>query len=303
MTRLALAITAAALFCVLPGGTKAGGRFETKLNKDQQILQAVNRLTFGPRAGDVDEVARLGVDKWVDLQLHPERIPENPVLEEKLKPLETLRMEPGEIIASYPQTPPGLVLRQTPLNQLLSQDQIRQILNSTAEERRAALDALTPEKRKQVLSLVVVPPQQLDRLSRTLQKEAEAARQEQQAERQKQIRKLMPQLPDLLTQDQIQTALRGNTEQLKELFSFLDPEKRQQVAGALPPQTLAQLPEYRRLGMKSRQPQQVVSGDVKEGKVYRALYSNRQLEEVLVDFWFNHFNVFENKNVQIQPKA
>jgi uncharacterized protein (DUF1800 family) len=113
----------------------------------------------------------------------------------------------------------------------------------------------------------------------------------------------MPQLNDLLTPDQIQTALRGNTEQLKELFSFQDPEKRQQLAAALPPQALAQFPEFRRMGMKSRQPQQVVSGDLKEGKVFRALYSNRQLEEVLVDFWFNHFNVFENKNVQIQPQG
>src|SRR5262249_32875986 len=31
--------------------------------------------------------------------------------------------------------------------------------------------------------------------------------------------------------------------------------------------------------------------DLKDGKLYRAIYSNRQLEEVLVDFWFNHFNV------------
>ena len=30
----------------------------------------------------------------------------------------------------------------------------------------------------------------------------------------------------------------------------------------------------------------------------RAVYSNRQLEEVLVDFWFNHFNVYEGKNPQ-----
>ena len=111
MTRLALAIVAVTLLIFAPGGTKAGGRFDTKLSKDQQILQAVNRLTFGPRPGDVEEVRRLGVDKWVDLQLHPERIPENPVLDEKLKPLETLRMEPGEIIAAYPQNNPALMFR------------------------------------------------------------------------------------------------------------------------------------------------------------------------------------------------
>ena len=30
-------------------------------------------------------------------------------------------------------------------------------------------------------------------------------------------------------------------------------------------------------------------------KLTRAVYSDRQLEEVLVDFWFNHFNVFAGK--------
>src|SRR5690349_8061564 len=30
-------------------------------------------------------------------------------------------------------------------------------------------------------------------------------------------------------------------------------------------------------------------------KVLRAVYSERQLEEQLVDFWFNHFNVFAGK--------
>ena len=32
-----------------------------------------------------------------------------------------------------------------------------------------------------------------------------------------------------------------------------------------------------------------------EAKLLRAVYSERQLEEVLVDFWFNHFNVFARK--------
>ena len=31
------------------------------------------------------------------------------------------------------------------------------------------------------------------------------------------------------------------------------------------------------------------------GKLYRAIFSNRQLQEELVDFWFNHFNVFLDK--------
>jgi uncharacterized protein (DUF1800 family) len=33
-----------------------------------------------------------------------------------------------------------------------------------------------------------------------------------------------------------------------------------------------------------------------ESRLFRALESPRQLEEVMVDFWFNHFNVYQNKN-------
>jgi uncharacterized protein (DUF1800 family) len=39
----------------------------------------------------------------------------------------------------------------------------------------------------------------------------------------------------------------------------------------------------------------VVARDLSEGKLLRAIYSNRQLEEVLADFWFNHFNVYLDK--------
>ena len=34
---------------------------------------------------------------------------------------------------------------------------------------------------------------------------------------------------------------------------------------------------------------------MQSGKLLRAVYSDRQLEEVLTDFWFNHFNVFIGK--------
>lgn len=35
--------------------------------------------------------------------------------------------------------------------------------------------------------------------------------------------------------------------------------------------------------------------ELSQAKILRAVYSERQLEEVLVDFWFNHFNVFAGK--------
>src|ERR1035438_5476070 len=50
--------------------TRAADRFDTKLTTDQQIVHVLNRLTFGPRPGDIEEVRRIGVDKWIDQQLH-----------------------------------------------------------------------------------------------------------------------------------------------------------------------------------------------------------------------------------------
>jgi hypothetical protein len=40
----------------------------------RRALHALNRLTFGPRPGDVQQVMAIGVDQWIDLQLHPEKI-------------------------------------------------------------------------------------------------------------------------------------------------------------------------------------------------------------------------------------
>ena len=41
---------------------------------DQQVLQVLNRLAFGPRPGDTEKVRALGADRWIEQQLQPERI-------------------------------------------------------------------------------------------------------------------------------------------------------------------------------------------------------------------------------------
>jgi len=68
----------------------------------------------------------------------------------------------------------------------------------------------------------------------------------------------------------------------------LRPEQRRQLF------TIAPVALRREL-MRSVNPQNVVASDLTEAKLLRAIYSNHQLEELLVDFWFNHFNVFLNK--------
>jgi len=43
------------------------------------------------------------------------------------------------------------------------------------------------------------------------------------------------------------------------------------------------------------------TSELAQGKLLRAIYSDRQLEEVMTDFWFNHFNVFIGKRSRPLP--
>jgi uncharacterized protein (DUF1800 family) len=302
MTRAALPFAAVALVVVLlPGAGHTANPFDQRLTSDQQIVHALNRLTFGPRPGDVDQVRRLGLSKWIDLQLHPDQINENPVLEEKLKPLETLRMSLPDVIAKYtPEPNKPMVMVQGPfevLNKLPQADR-NKVMNGTAEERTATLDAMEPEMRHRVLG--ALPPNVIAYTPK-YKDEAEEARKAQQQEMQARIRKLNPQLRDLLSEDQLAEARSGDQDKVRSLFAALPPDKRLDVVPQLPPKSLAVVPEYRRAGLFKRAPRTVASQDLKEARVFRAVYSNRQLEEMLVDFWFNHFNVDSTKNVGMTP--
>src|SRR6266496_769554 len=69
----------------------------------KRAVHALNRLTFGPQPGDVEHVAEIGVDRWIDLQLHPEKISDRN-LESRLAPFRTLHMSSKEILQDFPDT-------------------------------------------------------------------------------------------------------------------------------------------------------------------------------------------------------
>ena len=54
-------------------------------------------------------------------------------------------------------------------------------------------------------------------------------------------------------------------------------------------------PKQKETLLAMNNPQGVVVDELVQAKLLRAIYSDRQLEEVMTDFWFNHFNVFINK--------
>ncbi len=298
MKRVALTIaTLIAAAIILPRSSHATSPFDQRLSPDQQLIHALNRLTFGPRPGDVQELRTIGLTKWIDLQLHPERIVENPVLEQRLKPLESLGMTLPEVVARYtPQQNMDMMMIQAPLDAInkLPQEDRRKVMNGAAEERTAVLDAMDQETRTRVLAGL---PLNVLAFTPKYKDEAEKARRAQQEQRQAQNRLRNPQLRDLLTADQIADVRSGEKDKVLTVFATLDAGNRIEAAGLIPSKSQAFVPQYRRDAQFKRSPRTLVSEDLKEARVLRAVYSNRQLEEVLVDFWFNHFNVDSTKNV------
>jgi uncharacterized protein (DUF1800 family) len=149
----------------------------TELSEDEATLHALNRLAFGPRPGDLERVKQMGVERWIDLQLHPEKIDDRAV-EERLQQYPSIRMSSEELLAKYP-----------------------------APAQQAKKQGVTKQEFKQ---------------------------QQQQ----------------------------GNPAEMK------------------------------------NRPQQIIQ-ELSQAKVTRAIYSERQLQEVMSDFWFNHFNVFAGKGADV----
>jgi uncharacterized protein (DUF1800 family) len=91
--RLSLAVLAASMLSpVLHAAPLAPG---------QQAVHVLNRLAFGPRPGDVERVQHMGVQAYIDEQLHPEAIPLPPELSARLEALETTRRSAGGALRDY----------------------------------------------------------------------------------------------------------------------------------------------------------------------------------------------------------
>src|SRR5262249_39358509 len=158
----------------------------------------------------------------------------------------------------------------------LPPQQMTRLMNGSVEERQSTLSALPPESRR--LILASAPPQLLDGLPQEIRDESARLRKAEQEEIQKEMRRRMPPLQELLNPDQIRSARTGTKEEKLALINSFESEKRQQILRALGPQALADLPELRRESLAATQPQQLVQGELIENKLYRAIYSNRQLE-------------------------
>ena len=186
------------LLVVLTQPLVSGQKRPKSLTDEQRIIHVLNRLGFGARPGDVERVKAMGVEKYIEQQLNPEKITDT-VAENKVRELSVLNMQTAELYEKYPQ--PGQLLRQL---------QARGMLPAEMSDDKAKNNQNPPA---------------------------------------------------------------GNP---------LDNEKNRQAIQEY----------YRENGLQ--RPQRIID-ELQASRILRAVYSERQLQEVMVDFWTNHFNIFANK--------
>jgi uncharacterized protein (DUF1800 family) len=73
---------------------------QTLPTDDAAISHVISRMTFGARSGDAEHVRAIGVERYIDEQLHPERLADSGV-DSRLADLTTLRMSSRQIAEQF----------------------------------------------------------------------------------------------------------------------------------------------------------------------------------------------------------
>ncbi len=302
MRRKQLTVLLVILACAVSASVWAGNKKKDKkaaaqMEERQRALHALNRLTFGPRPGDVDRVTAMGVEQWIEQQLHPEKIDDS-ALEARLEPLRTLRMDGRALVENFP--PPQLIKQVADGRRSMPSDKAEHAIYESQVEKyeqkqeKKAAKVETGGASQEGNPHPVAPnpgptrvgqPQAGDGQGMMLTEEQKAERREARMYAREQLDKILA-LP--APDKRMQAILAMDPQQRQMLARALNPEDRQQLMDSLTPQQREQL-------MAMNNPPQVVATELMQGKVLRAAYSERQLDEVMTDFWFNHFNVFIGK--------
>ena len=239
----------------------------TQMDQQKRAVHALNRLTFGPRPGDVDHVMAIGVDKWIDQQLHPDKIDDS-ALDARLSPLRTLHMDTREIVENFP--PEQMIRAVADGKQSLPSDPLKRAVYQAQLERYQ-----DKEDRKQ--HTAVAGPDKVTDDDRAL-------RQQERAVANQKVEELLDMPPD----QRMKAVLKMSPEEQRVMTSTLQGDKRDEFMEGMNPRQRETIEAL-------NYPQQVVANELVEGKLLRAIYSDRQLQEVMTDFWLNHFNVFIGK--------
>jgi len=245
----------------------------TPLNPRERALQLLDRFTFGPRPGEVERVLAIGADNWLEQQLNPDSIA-NSALNKRLSDFPTLNMSAEDALKTFPDR--GLVTAVAdgkvpmPSDPLLAavyevqvhklqQERDLKLPDGNGKPRPEPSDAETAALKKQGQETAARIAGELFALPKAQRMSALLA---------------MP------IEDQIAFTSYVGGDQRNLLLADFSPREREAFYGMS-----AQVGSSYYIG-----------NELAQARIVRDVLTERQLQEVMTDFWFNHFNVFIGKD-------
>ena len=307
-----------------------------QLRGDQRILHALNRFTFGPRPGDLEAVRAVGLDRWFEDQLHPEsfdqtdldaRLAQFPAMQ--LSAQDLLYSVPSD--AMIRQAADGKVpIPSDPTLQAIYENQISryQLRKQDKQQKQATLAANNvpappsanpaadtiagnhPAMAATMVPATTQPSEAQTELQPGMQAEAQNpianSIKTNSIDQKAALPALTPNLPvqpapPTVDQAQVKAVLALPANRRIDALAKLPqlefdafrkalkgPQRTALVAGLTP------LQKEEVVALEN--PKRVVNEELPCQRLARDIYSNAQLQEVVTDFWLNHFNVYLHKN-------
>ena len=273
-------------------------------------MQALNRLTFGPRPGDLERVQEIGVKKWVEMQLNPEQVDDS-LLEARLQSFPAMRLSQQELLQAFPS---GAVIRAVADGKAaLPSDRVERAIYQNQvfayEERRQkqAQEAARQPGSEPVgaTGATTTAPNTMTSAPPIRQNVKENAKESVMADamaledaaslpsitvhEQKLYADLAStQIVNLSPDQRMQRLVSIKPGQLRGFMKSLTGEERVQLTAGMTPQEKETL-------VALINPTLLVAGELLQTRLLTDIYSQRQLQAVMTDFWLNHFNVYLKK--------
>jgi uncharacterized protein (DUF1800 family) len=272
----------------------------TQLQGDQRILHALSRFTFGPRPGDLEAVKTMSLDKWFDQQLHPATI-DQADLESRLAQFPAMQLSAQDLLFRLPS---NAVIRQVADGKapVPSYPALRPIYEN--EIARVQFRRQEKEQKNQ---------QQASSTAATMTTYAPSATQDgMMAAESTAVAKGQPGNGQMMSEQNQPETLAFDQNQIAAILALPPPQRVSSLAAMQQPQfdsfrkalkqpqritLLAGLtPVQKEYVAALENPQRLVAEELAAQRLTRDIYSDAQLQEVMTDFWLNHFNVFLHKN-------
>jgi uncharacterized protein (DUF1800 family) len=264
----------------------------SSIQDNERILHILNRFTFGPRPDDVAAVKAMGLDRWFEQQLHPEMIDDS-ALEERLANYPAMNLKQADLLHRYPSPQ---ILRQVidgrlsmpgnPVEAAIYRDGIARYQEAKAKQdsqkatemaKSADPETMSKDKDDQISAL---PGDSVDPGTPAM------ASHEEQFYSGLEAIKIINLPPD----QRMKQILAMSPDELRGFRKHLNPNELAAAQEGLTPEQKEVL-----MALGTGGPR-VVGAEVLATRLIRDVYSQRQLQAVMTDFWLNHFNVYIRKN-------